>query len=210
MSAVLRLVGCDFAPSPVVRPASESAYSIAGEIWRVASMYGFHPGKNAVKNDNLRQEFARLVEQFMAEQCLRYMLFATLPRMKFELVFGHRRKMIKPHPRPKPITIEQVNELALVFALVFLRLSYVGLPEKTGVEKLKELVVWLLAGFHYKMPPVRNLLCPVHSDWKPLVDLWCTVRDYNAQSESRYEAPSFQEFSEAKCSTCTIMCKVAR
>lgn len=210
MTTAFRLVECELAPRTATKPASELAQTIAGEMWRVSSMYGFHPGKDAVENDDLRQEFARRIERFMVEQGLKYMNFATLPRTTLALVFGRYGGKTKSHCRAELITIEEVNELALVFALVFLRLSYVGLPYKTGVEKLKEEVVWLLAGFHYKMPPVRNLLCPVHSDWKPLIYLWCIVRDFNAQSKGSYEAPSFQEFSESKCSTCTIMCKVAR
>ncbi|MES2214067.1 MAG: hypothetical protein V4465_01600 [Patescibacteria group bacterium] len=178
-------------------------------MWWALGNEGFHPGNNAAKNDNLREELVERMEVFL-QNGVRWDYSIVRPNWILDHYFGPSRPRTRSFSRKDPVTLEKVNYLALIAGLYMLKQYFRGLPTQGGLEALKKEVYFLLTEFGYHLQPERIVLCPVQANWSEQEALWLFVQNFQAQEMLYEKAPGLPEFSNKICAECPIMCRVVQ
>lgn len=160
---VIRYLRGGFVTSSVKYDAGANPQSISLELRRISNCYGLHaPTGNPVSNEGTRAEFDRRVNVFLEKNLI---LTRDLPftRRSISIVLDVQRK---PVSREAEVSLAQLNELSLVWALDLLRLGYRGFTRPGVIDSLKREVVWLFSQYGHLLFGEHTLFCPFLNVWE--------------------------------------------
>lgn len=175
------------------RPES-SAKRLSDELRRIIGQYGYHPAQGTIENAHTKAKFADRIAAFIEEQRLESIhSYTPLPRRTFEWALV--RTVRKPRPRNEKITIDQINESALVSGCVVLRHGWRKTDISSNadliryVDGLKREVYWLMRQYRYPLPSEHLVFYQELCDWERFETLWRAVRDYNVGEKLGWPIP---------------------
>jgi hypothetical protein len=141
------------------------------EILKVTHRYGFNKSNGAELNIAIASEFEEELRVFMAAYVRHEERAVCTFRILDTLIYHSKRKPIQ--DRQARLWNELLNELTLVWMLVFIRYQYRGRAGLNDVLKaLKILVAGLLRRYGYNVPTDSDLLKPSAVHWEEQELLW--------------------------------------
>ncbi len=177
-----------------------SVKELVDELWQVAQRYGFRATPHSFENGRIQADFERRICRFI----LAYVHFKPgqpLPQILLDNTLTCIRAEIL---KREVVALDLINELALVWGLIFLKHGYRHLSQDVGVDALKLEVLWLLKRFEYRTPERCERFCTALSDWGRHEVLWRAVRDYNACFKFDASAPKPVIPQHPACQECLL------